>query len=53
MVPIKETVSSDAWFDCRFEKKEIRFKMRILLFEKANLAEVDDPHEVKIKALLI
>ena len=48
MVPIKETVSSNAWFDCRSEKNEVRFKMRVLLFEKVNLAEVDDPHEVKI-----
>ena len=48
MVPIKETVSSNAWFDCHSEKKEIRFKMRVLLFEKVDLAEVDDPHEVKI-----
>ena len=47
MVPIKETVSSNAWFDCR-SKDEIRFKMRILLFEKVNLAEVDDPDKVKI-----
>jgi hypothetical protein len=48
MVPIKETVSSSGWFDCRSDKKEIRFKIRVLSFEKVDLSEVDDSHKVKI-----
>jgi hypothetical protein len=50
MIPVKEIVSSSAWFDCHSDSgfEKIRFKMRVLSFDKVDLSEVDDPHEVKI-----
>ncbi len=46
-VPIKHAIESGAWFQCHSEcEGEKKFRLRVLSFEKVNLAAVDYPENL-------
>lgn len=47
MIPIKEAISSGAWLHCSSDDGSIQFRLRVLSFGKINLADVDNPQNIK------
>ena len=53
MIPIKEAISSGAWFHCEYkyssDEELTKFRIKILSFQKLDLSQVDNPERIDIK----
>jgi hypothetical protein len=46
MIPIKYAINSGAWFNFISEDESIKFRLKVLSFEKIDLSEVDEPEKI-------